>query len=128
LIIRTESGDIGNYLAWDYEHRWTVDNPSSVYPRIASRDNTYYTGGVGGNNSFRLKKTDYIRFKNFEIGYNIPGSVLRRTGLSNARIYANGVNLITWDELSVFDPEAITGNGQYYPQARVLNFGVSITF
>jgi TonB-linked SusC/RagA family outer membrane protein len=128
LIIRTESGDIGNYLAWDYDHRWTVENQSSVYPRIASRDNTYYTGGVGGDNTFRMKKTDYIRFKNFEIGYNVPGSVLRRTGLSNARIYANGVNLITWDELSVFDPEAITGNGQYYPQARVLNFGVSITF
>jgi hypothetical protein len=75
-----------------------------------------------------LKKTDYIRFKNFEVGYNVPTSLLSRVGLSNARIYANGINLITWDELGVFDPEAITGNGQYYPQARVLNFGVSVTF
>lgn len=128
LIVRTESGDIGNYLAWDFDHRWTVENQSTVYPRIASRDNTYYTGGVAGNNTYRLRKTDYIRFKNFEIGYNVPISVLRRVGLSNARIYANGINLITWDELGVFDPEAVTGNGQYYPQARVLNFGVSVTF
>jgi TonB-linked SusC/RagA family outer membrane protein len=128
LNVRTESGDIGNYLLWDYEHRWTVENQSSVYPRIASRDNTYYTGGPGGNNSFRLKKTDYLRFKNFELGYNIPNRLVNKYGISNFRVYASGINLITWDELALFDPEAITGNGQYYPQSRVLNLGVSVTF
>jgi TonB-linked SusC/RagA family outer membrane protein len=128
LFVRTESGDIGNYLKWDYDHRWTLDNPSSVYPRIASRDNTYYTGGAGGNNDYRLKSTNYIRFKNFEIGYNVPGKLLSKAGMSNLRVYANGINLITWDKLGIFDPEAITGNGQYYPQARVINLGVSLSF
>jgi hypothetical protein len=128
LFVRTESGDIGNYLEWDYTHRWTIENPSSVYPRIASRDNTYYTGGVGGNNSYRLKSTNYVRFKNFELGYNLPPSLLTRVGINNLRVYANGINLITWDKLSIFDPEAITGNGQYYPQSRVLNLGVTVSF
>ena len=128
LFVRTESGDIGNYLKWDYDHRWTLENPSSVYPRIASRDNTYYTGGAGGNNDYRLKSTNYLRFKNFEIGYNVPGKVLAKAGMNNIRIYANGINLITWDKLGIFDPEAITGNGQYYPQARVINLGASISF
>jgi len=128
LFVRTESGDIGNYLKWDYDHRWTLDNPSSVYPRIASRDNTYYTGGAGGNNDYRLKSTNYIRFKNFEIGYNVPGKLLSKADMSNLRVYANGINLITWDKLGIFDPEAITGNGQYYPQARVINLGVSLSF
>jgi TonB-linked SusC/RagA family outer membrane protein len=128
LFVRTESGDIGNYLKWDYDHRWTLDNPSSVYPRIASRDNTYYTGGVGGNNDYRLKSTNYLRFKNFELGYNLPVKLLSKAGISNLRVYANGINLITWDKLSIFDPEAITGNGQYYPQARILNIGASVSF
>lgn len=128
LFVRTESGDIGNYLKWDYDHRWTLDNPSSEYPRIASRDNTYYTGGAGGNNDYRLRNTDYVRFKNFEVGYNVPQSMLTRYGLNNLRVYASGINLVTWDELGIFDPEAIVGNGQYYPQSRVLNLGVSISF
>jgi TonB-linked SusC/RagA family outer membrane protein len=128
LFVRTESGDIGNYLEHDYHHRWTLENPSSVYPRIASRDNTYYTGGAGGNNDYRLKSTNYIRFKNFEFGYNVPASLLSRIGINNLRVYANGINLITWDKLNIFDPEAITGNGQYYPQARVLNLGVTVSF
>lgn len=128
LGLATESGDIGNYLEYDYFHRWTVDNPSSVYPRIASRDNTYYTGGAGGANSYRLKNTNYVRFKNVEIGYNTPASVLKKAGMSNLRVYANAINLITWDELGVFDPEAISGNGQYYPQSRVINVGARVSF
>jgi TonB-linked SusC/RagA family outer membrane protein len=128
LFVRTESGDIGNYLKWDYDHRWTIDNPSSVYPRIASRDNTYYTGGAGGNNDYRLKKTNYLRFKNFEIGYTVRKSLLEKAGIGSLRVYANGINLITWDKLNIFDPEAISGSGQYYPQARVLNIGASVTF
>ena len=128
LFVRTESGDIGNYLQWDYTHRWTIDNPSSVYPRIASRDNTFYTGGVAGNNTYRLKSTNYLRFKNFELGYNLPASILKRASIGNIRVYVNGINLITWDEMKVFDPEAISGSGQYYPQSRIINVGASITF
>lgn len=128
LFIRTESGDIGNYLKWDYDHRWTIDNPSNVYPRIASRNNTYFTGGGAANNSYALHKTDYVRFKNFELGYTIPAHILSKAGISSVRVYANGINLITWDELHIFDPEAITGNGQYYPQSRVLNIGASVSF
>lgn len=128
LFVRTESGDIGNYLKWDYDHRWTIDNPSSVYPRIASRNNTYFTGGGAASNSYALKKTDYVRFKNFELGYNVPASLLKRVNISNIRLYANGINLITWDRLGIFDPEAITGSGQYYPQQRIINIGAGISF
>ena len=39
-----KSGDIGNYLQYSYDHQWTIDNPSSVDPRIANRGNTYYSG------------------------------------------------------------------------------------
>jgi TonB-dependent starch-binding outer membrane protein SusC len=128
LLVSTESGDIGNYLKYDYDHRWTVDNPSSVYPRIASRDNTYYTGGAGGANDYRLRNTNYVRFKNFEIGYAVPASILKKASMSNFRIYANAINLVTWSKLGVFDPEAISGAGQYYPQSRILNVGARVTF
>jgi len=128
LFVSTESGDIGNYLEDAYTHRWTVANPSSVYPRIASRDNTYYTGGAGGSNSYRLRNTNYLRFKNFEVGYTIPSNILKRGGISALRLYANGINLITWDKLKVFDPEATNGAGSYYPQTRVINIGAKVTF
>ena len=32
IYLQTESGTIGNFLQWSYDHRWTVDNPSTVDP------------------------------------------------------------------------------------------------
>ncbi len=128
IRVQTESGDIGNYLKYDYENRWSIDNPSSVYPRLASRGDTYYTGGNYGQNTYYLFNKDYIRLKNIEIGYTLPNTLLDKVGISNFRIFANGLNVFTVAAQKVFDPEFTSGSGQYYPQNRVLNTGLSLTF
>jgi TonB-linked SusC/RagA family outer membrane protein len=128
LRIQTESGDIGNYLEEFYENRWSVDAPSDVDPRLASRGDTYYTGGNFGNNTYFLRDTDYIRLKNVELGYQLPASLLSKAGISNVRFFLNGLNLITFDKLKVFDPETASSAGTNYPQSRVVNGGFSLTF
>ncbi len=124
LYIGTESGDIGNYLQYSYDHQWTIDHPSSVDPRISNRGNTYFSGG----NTYYLRSSDYLRLKNVEIGYNIPEKLGVRAGIHGFRVYVNALNLATWDKMKIYDPEATTGNGQYYPQSRILNAGVRVTF
>ncbi len=129
LFIGTESGDIGNYLKYSYDNRWSIDNPNSEHPRLANRNNTYYTnGGQAGNNNYWLRKSDYLRLKNLEIGYNLPADIGKKMGMSNFRVYVNGLNLITWDELGIYDPESTNSSGQYYPQARIINVGARVTF
>ncbi len=129
LFIGTESGDIGNYLKYSYDNRWSIDNPSSVHPRLANRNDTYYTdGGKAGWNTYWLRKSDYLRLKNLEIGYNLPTEIGSKVGMSNLRIYVNGLNLITWDELGIYDPESTSSSGQYYPQSRIINIGARVTF
>lgn len=124
IFFQTESGTIGNFLEWSYLNRWTVDNPSTVAPRIVDRNNQYFSGG----NTYWLRSTDYIRLKNVEIGYNLSPNLIKRIGISNLRVYANGLNLITWDKIGFLDPESLGGNVAYYPQARVINTGVTVTF
>jgi TonB-linked SusC/RagA family outer membrane protein len=119
-----ESGNIGNYLLDIYENRWTVDNPSSEHPRIANRSDQYYSHG----NTYWFRNADYIRLKNLEIGYSLPATLTQKVGINNARIYVNGLNLFTIDKLKVYDPESSNETGQYYPQARVINTGLSVTF
>jgi TonB-linked SusC/RagA family outer membrane protein len=128
LFIGTESGDIGNFLEYSWTHRWSVDNPNSIDPRLANRGDTYYTGGGYGNNTYWLRNSNYLRLKNIELGYNIPNNFTKRAGISNFRVYANAYNLVTWDKMKIYDPESTSGSGQYYPQARVLNVGLRITF
>ena len=104
-----EAGNIGNFLLDQYENRWTIDNPSSVHPRIANRSDQYYSGG----NDYWLRSSDYIRLKNMELGYSIPAEIISKVGLSQFRVYFNGLNMITWDKLKVFDPEADNSTGYY---------------
>ncbi|MBT8297347.1 MAG: SusC/RagA family TonB-linked outer membrane protein, partial [Maribacter sp.] len=129
IFIRTESGDIGNYLKYSHDNRWSINNPSSVHPRLASRNNTYYTNpGTFGNNTYYLFSTDYIRLKNLQIAYNFPAKLIEQFGLSKFRVYVSGSNLFTFDKYKIYDPEATNTAGTYYPQPRIINTGFSLTF
>ncbi|WP_210419416.1 TonB-dependent receptor [Pedobacter sp. KBS0701] len=125
----TESGDIGNFLEWSYLNRWSIDNPSSVNPRLSNRGATYYTDSNNAlNNTYWLRSNNYIRLKNVELGYTLPNTVVEKVGLNSVRVYANGLNLATLDKIKIWDPESTNSSGQYYPQARVINFGIKAAF
>jgi TonB-linked SusC/RagA family outer membrane protein len=128
LFFGTESGTIGNFLQYSYDHRWTVENPSSVDPRLVNRGNTYFAGGAFGFNTYWLRKSNYLRLKNLEVGYNLPTKIGQKAGITNLRLYANGINLVTFDKMKIWDPESTSGNGQYYPQSRILNVGARVSF
>jgi len=126
--VQTESGDIGNYLKYNHDNRWSIDNPSSEHPRLASRGDTYYTGGPYGDNTYFLFNKDYVRLKNIEIGYTFGKGFSDKVKIRDLRVYFNALNLFTVDKFEVFDPESENQAGTYYPQSRVLNFGASLSF
>ena len=128
IRVQTESGDIGNFLKYMYDNRWSIDNPSSEHPRLASRGDTYFTGGGFGNNTYYLFSKDYMRLKNLELAYNLDNPIIRKAGISGLRLYVNGLNLLTLDKHGLFDPETDSQSGQFYPQSRVWNTGVNVTF
>lgn len=107
--------------------RWTPETAeSATYPRLHSNTN--------GNNhrasTFWVKSADYLRVKNAEIGYTLPKSLISVIGLSYFRVYANGMNLYTWDGLDDYqvDPEIGDGNGAMYPIQKIWNFGLDVRF
>ena len=128
IRIQTESGDIGNFLKYSHDNRWSIDKPSSVHPRLASRGDTYYTGGNFGQNTYFLFSKNYLRLKNIELGYNLPANILSKIKMNNLRVFVNGLNVFTIDTVKIFDPEATAESGVYYPQPRVINAGFTLTF
>jgi TonB-dependent starch-binding outer membrane protein SusC len=125
IFLQTESGTIGNYLQYSYDHRWTLDNPSSVDPRTVDRNNQYFSN----RNTYYMFSTNYIRLKNFELGYNLPSVLLKKVGINRLRLYVNGLNMLTWSKMKgTLDPESTSSSGQYYPQSKIINTGVTVTF
>ena len=128
LRIQTESGDIGNYLKYSYDHRWSIDNPSSVHPRLPDRGDTYYTGGNFGNNTYFLFSKNYLRLKVLSLGYNLPSELIGKIGFEMIRFTLSGSNLYTWDKYDIFDPESTATSGVFYPPSRIISTGITLTF
>jgi len=129
IVGLTESGDIGNFLEWSYKNRWSIDNPSSEFPRLSNRGQTYYTDfNIAGRNTYWLRSNNYVRLKNVELGYTLPSAWCKKAGVSGLRVYVNALNLFTFDKIGIWDPESTNSSAQYYPQARVINTGVKVTF
>lgn len=107
------------------DNHFSAENPdpNAEWPRMVSNvnNNNYISS------SFWMRSTDYIRLKNFEIGYSLPKKWMKKVNIQNARFYATGQNLFTIDKVKIFDPE-ISGDSGTYPQMRVFNFGISITY
>ncbi len=100
-------------------------NPGTNHPRIASNIGN---GGVY-RSSYYYRNAAFLRLKNLEIGYSIPGRVFgHQVGIKNIRVYGAGYNLLTFSELKTIDPETSDEGYQTYPQVKIFNVGVKVTF
>lgn len=99
--------------------RWTPETAATAkYPALhyGTHDNN-----KNGNSSLFLYDASYLRLKNVEIGYNISPQLLRKFHVQQARIYVQGLNLLTFDKLGDvdIDPETKSGDGaSWYPIQR----------
>ncbi|MFT3823250.1 MAG: TonB-dependent receptor [Chitinophagaceae bacterium] len=112
-----------------HQGRWT--------PATADIAQFMRLGEGGGLSSalstYWLRSADYLRLKNVELGYKLSNALCRRLHVENVRIYANGLNLYTWFKLKIYniDPENTSTSTtalSTYPQQKVFNAGISVTF
>ena len=122
----TESGDFGNYLKSFYDKRWTEDNPTASFPRTYNRSNEYW---VNQHNTFWVRKSDYIRLKNIELGYTLPQTLTKQVNIQHVRFYVSAYNLLTYSpDMKDYDPENTNGSGYNHPLNKIVNVGLSVTF
>ena len=109
-----------------YKDSWTPTNKNAKYPQRLAID----MEDVNQKSSRHLHNGDYIRLKNLSLGYNLPKNFVSKVGLSNARVYFNGSNLLTWAAHKEYDPEV----NEYYtrgwetPIGKTYTFGVELSF
>jgi TonB-linked SusC/RagA family outer membrane protein len=106
--------------------RWTLENPNpnARYPRMSMTR-------VENNqqpSTFWQRDMSFMRLKNAEIGYTLPKRVSSGIGLSSVRVYAQGVNLLTFSGFKLWDPELTSDYGNVYPQMRTITLGMNINF
>ncbi|KAA6328328.1 TonB-dependent receptor SusC [termite gut metagenome] len=109
-----------------YENRWTPENKDAKYPMIIGLD----LNDVLQQSSRHLHDADFLRLKSAILAYTLPRNLVQKTNISNARIYFNGTNLLTWAAYGIYDPEVgVDGTrGWEMPIGKTYTFGLEISF
>ena len=83
-----------------------------------------------------VKKGDFLRIANLQIGYTLPKSISNMLTIQKARVYVGVSNLLTISGYNKYgDPECGSGSVLYqgldtgrYPQPRTWMAGINVTF
>ena len=115
----------GNVEREAAERAWTLNNTDSDYPRLGSN----VSNGHTTRSSFYYRDASFLRLKNVELGYTFNQSLFgAKVGIKSLRVYIAGYNLLTFSGLKNVDPETDDESYQNYPQMRIFNAGVKLTF
>ncbi|AXY72520.1 TonB-dependent receptor [Paraflavitalea soli] len=126
------NGNSPAYMLTDRWHRVDPYDPYSkweggTYPALRK---DYGHVNFQRRNDFWVTNVRYIRLKNMELAYTFSPKLTKRFGVSNLRVYVNGTNLFSFDNVKEFeiDPEISSTNGLVYPQQKLVNFGFNVSF
>jgi len=137
--IRNYNGGGFQNASVDMLNRWQKEGDITDIPRLGydqATSNYWFS-------DFYVRKNDFLRLRNLQVGYTIPVASISRLGISKARVYVSAQNLLTFTGYNGFDPEigvrrddAFGGNqilltgvdSGRYPTARTFTAGVNVSF
>ena len=108
----------------------------NAFQRSRSKDFLYEAGKTlpvldGGDNyssqrnSYYVEDGSFTRLRNLQVGYSLNANNLKKLGLSKARFYVQGQNLLTFTKYSGLDPDVtITNITEGYNSQRDLSIGL----
>jgi hypothetical protein len=123
-----------------FDERWHGEGTSNSMPRVS------WLGSTNNKtpSSRFLEDGSYVRLKNLQIGYSIPGKWMGRAHIKGLRFYVTSQNLLTITKYTGLDPEmhvsdnvkSESNRGDLaagidwgtYPSARSYIFGANLNF
>jgi TonB-linked SusC/RagA family outer membrane protein len=122
-----------NQIVSQLADQWTVPGQITAVPRVLRQTPHLNNSGALSNavttaSTRYLFDASYIRLKNITLSYNLPASISSKVKLRNIRVFATGINVLTFTKYPGLDPEAPIGVNEIgnNPQARTYTGGLQI--
>ena len=124
-----------NQIASQISEQWTTPGQITQVPRALR--NTPHPNNQGGlSNAVTTGSTrylfdaSYIRLKNITLGYALPASITSKIKMRSVRLFATGINMLTFTDFPGLDPEVPIGFNELgnNPQARTITGGLQVGF
>jgi TonB-linked SusC/RagA family outer membrane protein len=122
-----------NQIASQLTEQWLAPGQITAVPKALRQTPHLNNSGALSNaittgSTRYLYDSSYIRLKNITLSYNLPASIASKVKLRNIRVFATGINVLTFTKYPGLDPEVPIGLNEIgnNPQARTYTGGLQI--
>ena len=104
-----------------YENCFDVAGAAALYPRLSTEN----VANNAQNSTIWYRNVQWLKLRDCEVYYKLPASVINPLKITGARIFLQGQNLLSFDNIDAMDAENLNTG---YPVMKGVNVGLSVQF
>ena len=104
-----------------YDNCYDIAGANALYPRLSTEN----VANNAQNSTIWYRNVNWLKLRDCEIYYKLPASVIEPLKISGAKIFVQGQNLLSFDNIDAMDAENLSTG---YPVMKSVNFGLSVQF
>ena len=104
-----------------YANCFDIAGANAKYPRLS----TEKTANNTQNSTNWYRNVSWFKLRDCEVYYRLPKSFLNSVKVADAKVYVQGQNLLSFDNIPAMDAENLNTG---YPVMKAINVGLSVVF
>lgn len=104
-----------------YNNCYDVAGSNALYPRLS----TTSVANNAQNSTIWYRNVSWLKLRDCEVYYKLPSSLVDHMKVAGAKLYVQGQNLFTIDNIACMDAENLNTG---YPVMKAVNLGLSVVF
>ena len=104
-----------------YENCFDVLGAEALYPRLS----TTQVANNAQQSTTWFRDVRWLKLRDCEVYYKLPASLLGHVNVSDAKLFVQGQNLLSFDNIPAMDAENL---GTGYPVMKAVTMGLSVVF
>ena len=104
-----------------YDNCFDIAGANALYPRLSTEN----VANNAQNSTIWYRDVSWLKMRECEVYYRIPKSLLNRAKISDAKLFVQGENLLSFGNISCMDAENLNTG---YPVMKAFTFGLSVVF
>ena len=104
-----------------YNNCFDMAGAAALYPRLSTEN----VANNAQNSTIWYRNVNWLKMRDIELYYKLPEKVIKPMRMSAARVFVQGQNLLSFDNISAMDGENLNTG---YPVMKGVNIGLSVQF
>ena len=104
-----------------YNNCFDIAGANASYPRLSTEN----VANNAQNSTIWYRNINWLKLRDCELYYKLPTSVVEPLKISGAKIFVQGQNLLSFDNIDAMDAENLNTG---YPVMKSVNIGLNVTF